>query len=734
MGRFDNQVKIRGFRIELGEIETVLAQHPAVQETVVIVKEYQTNDKRLVAYMVPEPNVAVPSTSSELLRFLKEKLPDYMVPSALVILDALPLNPNGKVDRNALPAPENLVDDESYVAPRTPTEEILAGLFAHILKLEHVGINNDFFDLGGHSLLATQLIPRIRNTFSVDLPLRRLFESPTIGELAAHIETARRDELFLSPPIQPMPREQALPLSFAQERLWFLDQLEPGNPFYNVPAALRLKGVLDTTALEQSLKEIVKRHEVLRATLTQVAGQPVQMIAPTFPTDPILKIIDVSEEEVTAWVMEEFRCPFDLAKDALFRTTLLRLSETEHVWILIMHHTVSDGWALGVLIQELVALYSAFAKSEPSPLADLPIQYADFALWQRQWLTGDILENQLSYWKQQLAGAPPVLKLPTDRLHPAEQSFRGSSEIFYIDGQVTRQLKVLTQGAGATLFMTLLAAFATLLFRYSSQEDMVIGCPIANRNRAEIEPLIGFFVNTLALRIDLSGNPTFATLLEQVRQVALDAYSHQDLPFEKLVDELQVERDLSYNPLFQVMFALQNAPMEQLELPGLSMAPVEMKRVAALFDIVLDLWEIDDQLVGVWEYNTDIFDASTIVRMVGHFQTLLASIAAHREDAVSELPLLTEAEKHQLLFLYGKGISKDYPVHKSLPQLIAEQAEATPNRVAAVHANQSISYVRLNERANQIAHWLRRIGIQSNDFVGILEERDLIFWRLCWGY
>jgi amino acid adenylation domain-containing protein len=720
LGRFDNQVKIRGFRIELGEIETVLTQHPAVLETVVIVREYQSNDKRLVAYIVSEQNVAVQSTPSELLRFLKEKLPDYMVPSALVMLDALPLNPNGKVDRNALPAPENLVDEESYVAPRTPTEEILAGLFANILKLEQVGIHDDFFERGGHSLLATQLISRIRNTFSIELPLRQLFESPTIVDLAARIEAARREEL--SPPIQPIARDKALSLSFAQERLWFLDQLEPGNPFYNVSIALRLKGMLLITALEQSLIEIVQRHEVLRTTFAKVEGKPVQMIAPHFPTIPILKILEVSEEQVQSLAIEEAQRTFDLAKDALLRTTLLRLSETESILLLTMHHTVSDGWSLGVLVQELLALYPAFSKGESSPLPKLAIQYADFAHWQRQWLTGDVLETQLNYWKQQLAGAPPVLKLPTDRPHPAVQSFRGSSEQFHINSDVTQQLKYLTQQTGATLFMTLLAAFATLLSRYSDQDDMVIGAPIANRNRAEIESLIGFFVNTLALRIDLSGNPTFPILLERVRQVALDAYSHQDLPFEKLVDELQIERDLSFNPLFQVMFALQNAPMETLELPDLNIVPLEMKRTSALFDIVLDIWEVDDHLIGVWEYNTDIFDASTIVRMAGHFQTLLAGIAANPEQPIFKLPLLTEAEKYQLL---SNGISKDYPVHKPLHHLFEKQAEATPDQVAAVHANQSITYAQLNARANQIAHWLRRI--QANHFVAILEERGIDF-------
>lgn len=727
LGRIDNQVKIRGFRVELGEIETTLARHPGVQETVVTAREYQSNDKRLTAYIVPEPNIP-PPTPGELLGFLKKKLPDYMAPSAIVTLEALPLNPNGKVDLKALPEPDHTVDEAGYVAPRSHIEEILAGHYANILRLEKVGIHNNFFELGGHSLLATQLVSRIRNAFSVELQVRQLFETPAIAELAKHIDAARCKELSQSPPIEPIQRDKQtpLPLSFAQERLWFLDQLEPGNPFYNVPVALRIEGMLHTTALEQSLKEITARHEVLRTAFAETDGRPAQIILPEFPGSPLLKITDVSEEQVRNLAIHEARQTFDLSEDPLLRANLLRLSETAHVLLLTMHHVVSDGWSMGVLIQELLALYPAFAKNEPSPLPELPVQYADFALWQREWLTGHVLETQLDYWKKQLAGAPPVLKLPTDRLHPASQSFKGSSETFYIDARVTRQLRKLTQQTGSTLFMTLLSAFATLLFRHSSQEDMVIGCPIANRNRSETESLIGFFVNTLALRMDLSGDPAFPALLEKVRQVALDAYAHQDLPFEKLVDELNIERDLSFNPLFQVMFALQNAPGEAFDLPDLNITFSDMGRTTALFDMVLDIWEADDGLVGVWEYNTDIFDKATIVRMVGHFQTLLVGIAADPEQPISALPLLTEAEKHQLLSEWN-GIHAEYPVRETLHELFEKQVQRTPGRVAAVHNTQKVTYAQLNEQANQMAHLLRSSDIKPNDCVGILEERGISF-------
>ncbi|MDM8560647.1 non-ribosomal peptide synthase/polyketide synthase [Candidatus Parabeggiatoa sp. HSG14] len=728
LGRFDNQVKIRGFRIELGEIETVLAQHPVVLETIVIVREYQTNDKRLVAYIVPEQNTAQ-STPSELLRFLKEKLPDYMVPSALVMLDALPLNPNGKVERNALPAPENSVDEESYIAPRTPTEEILGGLFANILKLEQVGIQDNFFERGGHSLLATQLISRIRDTFAVELPLRDLFESPTIADLVMPIEAARQNESI--PPIQAVAREGELPLSFAQERLWFLNQLEPNNPFYNMPIALRLRGSLSVETLKQSLQEIVQRHESLRTTFGAVEGHAVQIISPTL--DLPFSVVDCQSfsiteqaEKVQRLITQDAGQPFDLAKGPLIRASLLRVGVAEYVFLLNLHHIISDGWSMGVLIQELTTLYTAFSTGAPSPFSPLPIQYSDFATWQREWFQGTVLEKQLSYWKQQLTGASPLLKLPKDRPRPAVQTFQGGSERIEINKEVAQSLKTLSRENGATLFMTLLAAFAILLYRYSDQDDIVIGSPIANRNRGEMESLIGFFVNTLALRIDLSSTPTFVELLKQVQKTALDAYTYQDLPFEKLVDELQIERDLSQNPLFQVMFALQNAPMEDVGLPGLTSTPIVKQRIASLFDLVFDMWEVDSGLVGVLEYNTDLFDATTIVRMLAHFQTLLAGIAINPKQPISELPLLTEVEKSQLLSKWN-GTRKNYPVHKSIHSLFETQVEITPNQVAAVHADQHISYIALNKRANQIAHWLRRIGIKPNDFVGILEERGIDF-------
>ncbi len=538
---------------------------------------------------------------------------------------------------------------------------------------------------------------------------------------------ARHEHPILSSPIQPIARDQVLPLSFAQERLWFLHQLEPDNPFYTLSISLELKGVLNEKALENSFQEIVRWHESLRTTFR---NEQVSIVNETFDAFsmpvvnvPFVKAVEQAEA-VKQLASEEVQRPFNLAKGPLFRTTLLKVNPETHILLLTMHKIVADGGSLGIMVKELPPLYEAFLNQAPSPLPELAIQYADFAAWQREWFSGEVLATQLNYWKQQLADVPQVLHLPTVRPRPAVQSFRGSSEQFEINSELTQALKVLSQRHDATLFMTLLGAFATLLYRYSDQADMVIGSPIANRHRIEIEELIGFFVNTLALRIDFAQEPSFIELQEQVRQVALDAYAHQDLPFEKWVDELQIERDLSINPVFQVMFALNHKPMGTLALRDLTITPIPQRRIAALFDIVLDIWETESGLLGVLEYNTDLFDAATIVRLVGHFQTLLAGIVAHPEESVSTLPLLSETEKHDLLSM-GKGRCAEYPVEQPLHRLFEQQVAETPDRIAAVYANEAIRYHLLNQRANQIAHSLRWAGVQRHDFVGVLIKRGL---------
>ncbi|OYE03761.1 non-ribosomal peptide synthetase [Nostoc sp. 'Peltigera membranacea cyanobiont' 232] len=729
LGRIDNQVKIRGFRIELGEVEAVLSQHSDVQASCVIAREDTPGDKRLVAYVVAHQNPT--PTISELRQFLKAKLPEYMVPNVFVILESLPLTPSGKLDRRALPVPDLYSDcTDKYVAPRTPIEELLAQIWVQVLKLELVGIYDNFFELGGHSLLATQLVSRIRNIFKVELPLRELFARATVAELALFIEQLQQQNLQLSaPPILPRTKNTDLPLSYAQQRLWFLDQFEPNSPSYNIPVALRLVGTLNVAALQQSLQEIIHRHEALRTNFVTVNGQPSQIIQTQ--TNWTVSVVEceylpLGEQEIITQQLAQQQAiqPFDLDNEALFRATLVVLSQTEHVLLVCMHHIVSDGWSMGVFIQELAALYNAYSQGHLSPLTLLPIQYADFTIWQRDWLQGDVLQTQLSYWQQQLKDAPALLSLPTDRPRPAVQTFVGAYEKFALSVELTDRLTKLSQQQGVTLFMTLLAAYDTLLYRYTGQTDILVGSPIANRDRLETEGLIGFFVNNLVIRTNLAGNPSFSELLTRVREVALGAYAHQDLPFEMLVEALQPERDLSHTPLFQVMFVLQNTPMSQVELTGLTVTPLISEGTTAKFDLTLSMQNTATGLVGAWEYNTDLFDATTIERMTGHFVTLLESIVTNPQQQISQLSLLTEVEQHQLLVEWN-DTQVDYPLNKCIHQLFEEQVGRTPDAVAVVYENQQLTYHQLNCRANQLAHYLQSLGVKPDVLVGLCVERSL---------
>ena len=756
LGRLDYQVKIRGFRIEPGEVEAVLSQHPAVRQTVVMTREEAPGDpsaplpsglslrvedragKRLVAYVVPNQEQAF--TVSGLRRFLKEKLPDYMVPSVFVTLEAFPLTLNGKVDRRALPAPDPTRPelDESFVAPRTPVEEVLAGIWGEVLGVKRIGIYDNFFGLGGHSLLATQVISRACNTFHAELPLRSLFESPTIAALAGRIEAVCRTEQGLQvPPLRPVSREESLPLSFAQQRLWFLDQWSPGSSVYNIPAAFHLTGPLNRVALEQSLNEIIRRHEMLRTSFSSIAGQLVQSIRPALRlTLPVADLSFLSEAErefeALRLASEEARLPFDLAEAPLLRASVLRLAEEDHVLLFTIHHIVSDGWSMGVLFRELSALYDAFSIGKPSPLPELPIQYADFAVWQRQRLQGRALDSQLGYWKKQLADAPTALEFPTDRPRSAAQTLHGARQSVVLSQALTNRLKILSRQESVTLFVSLLAAFQTLLYRYTEHDDIVVGTPIAGRNRTEIEGLIGFFVNTLVLRTDLSGDPTFRELLRRVWKVVLEAYTHQDLPFEKLVEELHPERNFGRSPLFQVMFVLQNVPMATLRLTGLSVTAFEVDSETAKFDLTLSMVEEAGSLRGSVEYNTELFDGATIGRMMGHLQTLLEGIAANPDRRLSNLPILTEAEK-QLLLIEWNRTKKDYPTRKCIHELFEAQAERTPDAIAVVFPSASsghgedthLTYRELNARANRLAHYLSKLGVEPESLVGICVERSL---------
>jgi amino acid adenylation domain-containing protein/non-ribosomal peptide synthase protein (TIGR01720 family) len=731
LGRVDEQVKLRGYRIELGEIEAALTQHPGIQSAVVVAREDAPGDKRLVAYLVSQSERA--ATASELRDFLQEKLPAYMIPSAFVMMESLPLAPSGKINRRALLlpkyAPDGADSGREFIAPRTADEEIVASIFAELTGASRVGAEDNFFELGGHSLLAAQLVSRIRSALQVELSLRRLFDAPTVAGLARAIETIRHSaQGVLAPPIKPVPREDGVPLSFAQQRLWFLWQIEPESPAYNIPSAVRLTGKLDVAMLERSLNEVIRRHESLRTTVESLDGKAVQVIAPELTlrlsVEDLSALADEERETVARErATEEAQLAFDLARGPLIRARLLRLSEDEHVALYTLHHVISDGWSMNLLIREIAALYAAFTAGAASPLAPLEIQYADYAHWQRAWLQGDVLTAQLDYWKRQLGGAPALLELPTDRPRPPIQTYRGASLAFALSAELSQQLKEMSRKEGVTLFMTLLAAFQVLLARYSGQEDISVGTPIAGRNRQETESLIGLFVNTLVLRTDLAGEPTFRELLRRVRETALGAYAHQDLPFEKLVDALQAERTLSHSPLFQVMFALQNLPTTAQALPGLKLELMEAEVPVAKFDLTLTMSETGEGLLGALEFNTDLFDRATMERFVTHFRTLLESIVAAPDEKVLRQPLLSEAER-RLILTEWNDTAAPFSFAQCAHQLFEARAAQTPDALAISAAGRQLSYRELNERANQLAHYLQRLGIGPEVVVGLLLERS----------
>ena len=729
LGRIDQQVKVRGFRIELGEVEAVLDQNTAVRECIVKAREDKPGDKRLVAYVAAAEGETL--TVNELRGFMKERLPDYMVPAAFVLLEALPLTPNGKVDHRQLPPPDWAGSElaESFTVPRTPVEEILAGVWSKVLGVERVSTHSNFFDLGGHSLLATQVVSRLRKVLQIEMPLRTLFEHPTIAALAENIETVQKTEQkACSPEILPVAEKDDLPLSFAQQRLWFLEQFEPGNYAYNMPGAMRLTGRLDAAALERSFNEIVRRHEALRTTFKLKNGEPVQVVSPALTLT--LDVQDLStkaesEREAIAFDLasREAVRPFDLARGPLIRVNLLRLAEEDHLLVITLHHIICDGWSLGVLLRELTELYGAYLQSKPSPLPEPVIQYADFAHWQREWLQGEVLDNQFAYWRNQLSGELPILNLMTDRPRPAVLTYNGAKQSVEISKDITESLKALSRRHEVTLFMTLLAAFKTLLYRFTGQKDIIAGSTIANRNRAETEGLIGFFVNTLVLRTDLSGGPTFQELLARVREVTLGAYAHQDLPFEKLVEELQPERHISINPLFQVMFALQNAPMPDFKLPGLTLSYQGIENYSAKFDIMFDMLETADGLQGFVEYNTDLFDSSTIERLASHFITLLEAVVADPDRAISELSILSPQERRQLLIEWNNTQSV-YPESECIHRLFEIQAERQPESIAVTYDGRELSYGELNQSANQLAHHLISFGVGPEVIVGVYLDRS----------
>jgi surfactin family lipopeptide synthetase A len=722
-------VKIRGFRIELGEIEVVLSQHSAVRQAVVIVWEVHKGDKRLLAYIVPNQE-ATPS-SSELRHFLEKQLPDYMIPAEFIWLAKIPLTPSGKINRYALPTPDPFqrhVDE--LVSSHTPIEEALTTIWTEVFELEQIGIHDNFFELGGHSLLSTQVISQVRETLQVELPMFSLFDYPTIAELARHIETVRGDESHRQQQIQtiqPISRQQELPLSSFQKQLWFLAQLNPNVPFYNESAIIHINHELNIAALEQSLNKILKRHEALRTIFTTVDGQPIQKIMP--PPTLKLPVVDLRdfpleqrEAKAQQLATEEAKQLFDLTQGPLLRVTMVLLSEAKYRLFLTIHHIIIDGISIAIFLKELAVLYDAFSTGQPSPLPKLSIQYADFAYWQRQQLSAEIVESQVSYWKSILGDNLPVLQLPTDHPHPVTPTFRGAKQYLTLSKNLTEELKTLSQQEGVTLFMTLLAAFKTLLYRYSGQDDIVVGTVAAVRNRPELEHLMGYFLNTLVLRADMSGTPTFQQLLERIREVMLSAYNHTDLPFEKLVETLHIERNIGQTPLFQVAFTLEPS-IPNIDL-GWTLTQSDIDNGTAKFDLSLGLEEKPEGIAGRIEYSTDLFDAPTISRMIVHFQTLLEGIVANPLERISELPLLTEKERHQLLVEWN-DTQMDYPKDKCIHQLFEAKVETAPEAVAVVFEDQQLTYRELNSHANQLAHYLQTLGVKPEVLVSICVERSI---------
>ncbi len=793
LGRVDQQVKVRGFRIEIGEIEAVIREMPGVQDTVVIVRDEQrldgsgrtisTGDKQLIAYLTVKKSMDL--SIAGMRAFLRDHIPEYMIPSILMILEEIPLLPTGKINRQALPEPGLDRSDfgVTYVAPRSPQEEIIANILAQILGLDEVGIFDNFFELGGHSLLATKVISRLKEAFQVDVPLRLIFEAPTVVELAEKMNGLQNQALGVwSGPITKLPRQEGnglpvgeIPLSFAQQRLWFLDQFEPGSTYYNIPSVVRLSGVLNESALEQSLNEIVRRHEILRTTITTIEGRAIQVIAPEHRIAlPVIDLRHLSwqerEAEARRLISIETNRTFQLDQGPLLRAVLIRMGNSEllfrdhlettsfngkvdiqseanlpqWLFVLTIHHIISDGWSMGVFIREIAALYPALAGEitvKDIALPELPIQYSDYAAWQRNWFQGEVLENQLLYWKKQLHRLPPLLSLPTDWPRPAVMTTRGALKFFKLPPVLLNSLDALCHQEGVTLFMILLAAFQILLYRYTRQEDIFVGTPIANRNRAEIESLIGFFVNTLVLRTDLTGNPSFRELLKRVREVALGAYAHQDIPFEMLVNELQPERNTSHTPLFQVMFVLQNLPKTELTLPELKLASVDVEKQVSEFDLTLTIiadhkntGEVSS-FEGMFEFNTDLFDAGTIERMIGHFQVLLKGVIDRPDMHLSELPLLTPSEWEKIIVEWnhsripdaGNLATPDRLIH----QLIEIQADLNPDAVALVMAHphqqaaEKLPYRDLNQRANHLAHLLVELGVGPEIIIGLCLDRSL---------
>ncbi|MBV9728782.1 MAG: AMP-binding protein, partial [Pseudonocardiales bacterium] len=730
VGRVDDQVKVRGFRIEPGEIETVLRQHPQVSQAVVVARHDQPDqpgDTQLVAYVVAAQSQ---ECRPEALReWVRERMPEYMVPAVVMVLESLPLTPNGKLDRNALPAPQ-FSSAGIGRAPRTPQEQLLCELFADVLGLPAVGVEDNFFDLGGHSLLATRLIARIRATLGAELELRALFDSPTVVGVAGVLDQSGRARLALVGQVRP----DRVPLSFAQRRLWFLHQLQGPSATYNIPLALRLSGQLDRAALQAALADVVARHDSLRTIFPEHDGVAYQHILDPESASPTLGSTATTPAQLSEALTTAARYPFDLAGELPVRAELFELSAREQVLLILVHHIAADGWSLGPLIRDLATAYAARCHGENPGWGPLPVQYADYTLWQHQ-LLGDqadpdsLFATQLTYWTHTLAGLPEQLQLPTDRPRPPVASYRGDYLPVTIDARLHQRLRELAHRNGASLFMVLHAGLAALLSKLGAGDDIPIGSPIAGRTDQTLDELIGFFVNTLVLRTTTSGNPTFMDLISQVRDTALGAYTHQDIPFEYLVEALNPTRSLAHHPLFQILLALQNTPEANITLPELDTSPVFAPTGTAKVDLSIHLWEHHtphgdpNGLHGMIEYATDLFDRSTIDTLFTRWARLLDVVTADPDQPISRIDLLTPDERHQLLTTYNNTAVVVPPV--TLPELFEAQVTRTPNHTALLHGDTTLTYTQLNTAANHLAHMLIDHGVGPEDIVALALPRSV---------
>ncbi|WP_157721700.1 amino acid adenylation domain-containing protein [Tumebacillus avium] len=745
ISRIDHQVKIRGFRIELGEVESALLAHPDVLAATVIDREDIPGVKRLAGYVVPKEGAEI--SVRDLRSYLAARLPDYMVPTAFALLGELPLTPNGKIDRRALPVPDaadRALHDAAYVAPGTQEEETLAQIFSDVLGVEQVGVKDHFFELGGESLLATKVVARVRELFGVEMPLNTLFAKPTVAELVEELAVLQSAPTETLTPLTKRPRRERMPLSYAQERIWFLRELFPDNLSYSASCLLTFKGEFDVSVLERTLNEILRRHEIFRTTFQAFDGEPAQVVMPYEPVKlRVLDLHELREEEkkaqMDAVVDVEIKKMFKLNELPMVRWTLFKLEKDVHTLLHVEDHLVHDGFSFSVFLYDFVHIYNAYKANEASPLPEPEIQFVDFADWQRERMEGPDGDRQLAYWKEKLAGAPEILELPLDHPRPSVQRFQGAAFRFQIPYEVCQGIREFSRKNGVSLFMTLMAAYNVLLYRYSGQEDILVGTGIANRRLKETERLIGMIVNNVLLRTKLGGNPTFKEIVEQVRLASMESYDHQDVPFDKVIGALSIERDLNRNPLMQVMFSMHDTPMPELEIPGVEMFIHEgLNNGSAKFDMNIMVIPRHSKRLGVrgkgdlkdegitvnWEYNSDLWEADTIDHMIQNWINLLAGVIADPEARIGELPLLAQEEERKLLIAWN-DTAADYPADLCLHQLFEEQVQKTPDNIAVIFGERTLTYAELDAEANQLAHHLRTLGVGPDVPVGVSVERSV---------